>query len=210
MSARPSQRIVLAAAAIAGCSVLPKAPPQAYYDLQYEAEPVQCASSYPSPVEVWDFSAAAPYDRTDMVVTSGREVSPSRGHQWVDRPGALVASKLLRDLNDGRLFPLAVSPRDPQGAPLELTGDVYRFAWEKEGGSARARLEADVILRTTGERAQVLLHRRYDVRSEPVISTDDASVFARAMSGVAARFSVLLRHDLCAASSPAAAGSARP
>ncbi len=190
----------LVIALAAGCSsILPKAPPQEYYDLGYDAEPVQCAGSYAAPVEVWEFTAAAPYDRPDMIVTQGGEVSLSHGHQWVDRPGVLVAGKLIRDLNEGRLFPLAVSPRDPEGGALELTGNLYRFAWEKDGGSARARLEVDVVLRKTGDRTQMLLHKRYDLQSGPVTSPDDASRFARAMSGVVARFSSVLRHDLCAA-----------
>ncbi len=191
---------VVVAVALAGCSsILPKAPAKMYYDLEYDPRPVDCAHSYAAPVEVWSFPAAGPYDRSDMVVTDGREVSFARGHQWVDRPGELVAQRLRRDLGAGRLFPLAVSPRDPEGASLQLTGDLYRFALEKDGGSARARLEADVVLRATGHGARVLMHERYDVRSDPVTRADDASVFARAMSGVMARFSTLVRRDLCAA-----------
>jgi ABC-type uncharacterized transport system auxiliary subunit len=197
-------------AVLAGCSILPKAPPQAYYDLKYDAEPVRCAASYSSPVEVWEFTAVAPYDRSDMVVTDGREVSVSPGHHWVDRSGALVAGKLLRDLNGGHLFPLAVSARDPQGAPLALTGNVYKFAWEKDGASARASFEADVILRSGATPAEILLHKRYAVRSEPISATDDASAFARAMSGAVGRFSALLRRDLCDALSSTARRGDRP
>jgi ABC-type uncharacterized transport system auxiliary subunit len=205
---RPVHRLALIAT-VMGCSIVPKAPPRAYYDLKYDAEGVQCARSYPSPVEVWEFSAEAPYDRSAMVVTEGREVSFSQGHQWVDRSGALVAGKLLRDLNAGKLFPIAVSPRDPQGAPLELTGDVYRFAWEKDGSAARASFEADVILRRTGEGAEVLLHKRYDLRSEGTAPADDAAAFAREMSVVVGRFSALLRHDLCDALSGTPSGGDR-
>ncbi len=200
MRRHPAAWIVVAAAF--GCSFsLPKAPAQSYYDVKYEAGPVQCPRSFGSPVEVWEFSAAAPYDRSDMVVTQGREVSFSHGHQWVDRPGVLVAARLMRDLNAGAVFPAAVSPRGPESAPLQLTGELYRFAWEKAGGSARAVFEADVILRRTGDPGEVLLHKRYDVSSEPVPSADDASTFARVMSGVVARFSDLLRHDLCSVAS---------
>jgi ABC-type uncharacterized transport system auxiliary subunit len=180
--------------AVAGCSIVPKAPPQAYYDLEYETEQVPCDRSYSSPVEVWEFTAAAPYDRPDMVVTQGREVMPSPGHHWVDRAGALVASKLIRDFNSGNLFPLAVSPRAAHGSPLELTGNVYQFAWVKEGNSARARFEVDVVLRKPGE---ILLHKRYDLKSDPMSASDDAALFARAMSGVVRRFSTSLRRDLC-------------
>ncbi len=191
---------LLLAASLGGCaSIFPKAASKSYYDLKYAPEGVRCAESYPSPVEVWSFGAAAPYDRTDMVVVDGRQVSFSNDHQWVDRPGALVADALMRDLGGGDLFPLVVSPRDPAGAPLQLTGTLYRFAWDKEGGSARARLEADVVLRSTGDGARILLHRRYDVDSPPQASTDDASAFARAMSGAVARLSDLVRRDLCAA-----------
>lgn len=199
MKIRPAT-LIFVVAAVAGCSsILPKAPPEAFYDLMYDPQPVDCGAAYGDSVEVWNFTAAGPYDRTDMVVTSGREVSFSHGHQWVDRPGALVAQKLIRDLSGGRLFAVAVSPRDPEGAPLQLTGNLYRFAWVKDGGSAHASFEADVVLRRTAAPAQVVLHNRYDLDSEPVSATDDASAFARTMSGVVARFSALLRRDLCAA-----------
>jgi ABC-type uncharacterized transport system auxiliary subunit len=186
--------------ALAGCSsILPQAPAETFYDLKYDPEPLGCGRSYPSPVEVWNFAATAPYDRTDMVVTEGGEVAFSPGHQWVDRPGVLVAQKLLRDLGDGKLFPLAVSPRDPEGAPLALNGTLYKFAWEKSGGSARAALEADVTLRRTAGAGQIVLHKRYQIASEPQTATADASVFARAMSEVVARFSQSVRRDLCTA-----------
>ncbi len=192
--------VLLLSAGVAGCaSILPKAPAKAYFDVQYGTERVACSRSDPSPVEVWSFTAAAPYDRTDMVVVDGREVSFAGDHQWVDRPGVLVAQALMRDLGGDRLVPLVVSPRDPAGAPLELTGTLYRFGWEKEGRSARATLEADVVLRSTGGGARILLQRRYDVDSAPEAATDDASAFARAMSGVVARLSVLVRRDLCTA-----------
>jgi ABC-type uncharacterized transport system auxiliary subunit len=194
MSPRAFSAGVVAAAA--ACSVLPKAPPPVDFDLSYQTAAVACAASYPSGVEVWDFTAAAPFDRTNMVVTQGREVRPSPAHRWVDRPGPMVAATLRRDLAAGHLFPLVVSPRDPQPAPLQLTGDVYRFAWERDGGSARASFEADLVLQ---EKGRVLLHKRYDLSSDPVPSADDSSAFARAMSAVIGRFSVELRQDLCAA-----------
>jgi hypothetical protein len=117
----------------------------------------------------------------------------------VDRPGVLVAQRLTRDLGSGLLFPLAVSPRDSQGEPLELTGTLYRFAWQREGASARAIVQAEVVLRRTGRHPEVLLRQRYDASSEPQATTDDAATFANAMSGVAARLSLLIRQDLCAA-----------
>ncbi len=190
----------LSAIAFTGCaSILPKAPPQTFYDVAYDPEPVDCARSYPSSVEVWNFAAVAPYDQPEMVVTDGREVSFSRQHQWVDRPGVLVAQRLTRDLGSGRLFPLAVSARDPEGAPLELTGTVYRFAWQREGGSARATVQVEVVLRRTGSHPEVVLHQRYDASSDPETAADDAAAFARAMSVVVARLSTQVRHDLCAA-----------
>ncbi len=191
---------LVAWAGLAGCaSILPRAPTTTYYDVRYEPERVDCPLSYPSPVEVWNLTSADPYDRTDMVVVQGREVALSRDHQWVDRPGVLVAQALRRDLGGDRLFPLVVSPKDPEGARLELTGTLYRFAWEREGRSARASLEVDVVLRTAGDGARILLHRRYDLSSTREAATDDAAAFARAMSGVVARLSLLVRRDLCAA-----------
>lgn len=185
---------------IAGCSsILPKAPPQSFYDLRYDREPERCARPATSGIEVWEFTADAPYDGPDMVVTAGREVARSEGHQWVGRPGEMVAAALMRDLNQGGPFTVALSPRDPEGAPFELTGNLSRFAWAKDGAQAHAELEADVVLRRTGDGARVLLHKRYAVRSQPYATTDEAKVFARAMSEVMARFSSLVRQDLCSA-----------
>ncbi len=199
---------ILSFAGLLGCSILPKAPPHTFYDLEYQSAPVQCARTYSSPLEMWEFSAAPPYDRAEMVVTQGREVSVSQEHVWVDRSGALVSARLLKDLNAGHLFPLAVPARDAQGAALQLTGYLYRFAWEREGGSARASLQAEVVLRSTEDPARILLHKRYEVTSDPVASVDDAAAFARAMSGVVSRFSFLLRQDLCqVAPEPPAVGS---
>lgn len=201
----------LAAIVVTGCaSILPKAPPQTFYDVEYHPEPLDCAEAYPAPVEVWNFTAVAPYDRPEMVVTDGGEVSFSRGHQWVDRPGVLVAQRLTRDLGADRLFPLAVSPRDPEGAPLELSGTLYRFDWQREGKSARAVVQADVVLRRTRGHPEVLLHRRYEASSEPQEAADDAAAFARAMSGVVARLSTRVRRDLCATAVAAARAGSGP
>lgn len=191
---------LVAWAGLAGCaSILPKAPSTTHYDLEYTPERVDCPRSWPAPVSVWGFGAAAPYDRNDMVVVDGRKVSFSEDHQWVARPGELVAQALMHDLAGGGLFPLVVSARDPGGAPLQLSGTVYRFAWEKQGGSARAALTVDVVLRRAGEGVQPLLHRRYELSSPPQAATDDASAFARAMSAVVGQLSTRVRRDLCAA-----------
>jgi ABC-type uncharacterized transport system auxiliary subunit len=184
------------AAALAACSVLPKSPDKESFDLRYRTEPVACRESFSSPLELPDFVAEAPFDRTEMVVTQGREVRPSRGHLWVDRPGAMVAATLRRDLDATNLFPSVLSPRDAQVSSLELSGHVYRFAWDRNGQSAHAVFEADVEFQRND---RLLLHKRYDLSSDPVAATDDAAAFARAMSSVVGRFSVALRQDLCAA-----------
>ena len=106
---------------------------------------------------------------------------------------------LRRDLDGSRLFPSVLSPRDAQVSSLELTGHLYRFAWERDGGSARAVLEVDVELQQTKDAPRMLLHKRYDLSSDPVAATDDAAAFARAMSTVIGRFSAALRQDLCSA-----------
>jgi ABC-type uncharacterized transport system auxiliary subunit len=199
MSVRKAAFIAVASV-ISGCSaMLPRAPAQTYYDLRYDATSVACGGAFAAPVEVWNFTAAGPYDRTDMVVSDGRRLSFSRSHEWVARPGVLVAESLRHDLNAAHLFPLAVSPRDARAGALELTGNLYRFVWEREGGSAQAHLEADVVLRTADDPPRLLLRNRYDFFSEPVAATDDSAQFARAMSGAVAKLSIVVRRDLCAA-----------
>jgi hypothetical protein len=107
-----------------------------------------------------------------------------------------VAESLQHDLTSSRLFPQVVSANDPAAAPLELSGRVFVFAWERAGTVSRAALQVEVSLVDTEEPRQVVFRREYDLRSQP-LTENSSSAFARAMSGLMRDFSARLQQDLC-------------
>ncbi len=175
----------------------PQRPAPVYYQLQYDAAPVSCPQPAGRPLRVWEFAEASPFDRAAMVVTDGDLVSPSSGFQWVSRPGVLVAQSLIRDLGLGQTFPAVVGPGSPVDAPLELTGRIFQFAWNKAGGSARAVLALEVSLVRARPDSEVLFRHMYRLASPPSGAAADSGAFASAMSGLMAEFSARLQTDLC-------------
>lgn len=185
---------------LAGCSSLltTEAPAPVYYEPQYDVSPVSCAASFRGVLRVWEFSAASPFGRPEMVVVKpDGEVLFSGTYQWVSSPGVLVAEQLTRDLSAGGLFPLVVTGDSPLSASLSLTGRVDRFAWEKDGEASRAVLKVETSLVESGAGRRILFHHIYEMKSPP-FSGSDSAVFARAMGGLMGRFSERFRKDLCA------------
>ncbi|MEJ2723331.1 MAG: ABC-type transport auxiliary lipoprotein family protein [Deltaproteobacteria bacterium] len=184
----------------AGCSSLltSSTPPQNYYQIEYDPSKVACAKSFGRAVKVWDFSTSSPYNRPEMVVfEADRRVLYSSAHQWVARPGTLVAESLLRDLDLGSLFPQAVGADSPVVAPLELSGRVLVFGWEKRGPQFKAVFQVEVTLTDTEDGGKLLFRRDYRFESKP-FNENSASQFAQAMSGLIKDFSTNFRLDLCA------------
>jgi len=184
---------------VAGCSslLLPKSPPPVYYRLEYKSVGVKCAKSFTGGLRVWDFITSSPFDQSDMVVIDhGQQVSFSGSFQWITSPGTMVAESLLRDLNEGSLFPQVVSGDSPIEVPLTLTGHVFTFAWMRQGSKARAMLQVEVSLSATGPTNRLIFRRIYELMSVP-FTEDTAAAFARAMSGIVSRFSQQLQRDLC-------------
>jgi ABC-type uncharacterized transport system auxiliary subunit len=203
MMTRKLGLVLTATVFLTACSslLLSTTAPPVYYQLQYAPEEVECARGFDQGVRVWDFSTAHPFDRTDMVVVKGRgEVLYSSSYQWVANPGTMVAQDLLRDLTLGALFPQVVSGESPLTVPLELTGRVFVFGWEKSGPQARAVLQVEVSLTDTTAQ-KVLFRRTYTLESQP-FKEDTSSEFARAMDGLAGEFSGRLRRDLCSGPNP--------
>jgi ABC-type uncharacterized transport system auxiliary subunit len=191
----------LVALLAAGCGgkLFPKSNPPVYYQLDYQPAPVHCRQAFQKGLRVWRFTDASTYQRTEMVVIQPQgQVAFSSAFQWVARPGALVADDLQRDLAKSRLFPQVVSGNDPVTVPLELTGRVFVFAWERNGASSRAALQVEVSLIDTDEPRHVVFRRQYDLKSQP-LGEDSSAAFARGMSELMGQFSERFRQDLCRA-----------
>jgi ABC-type uncharacterized transport system auxiliary subunit len=184
---------------LTGCSslLLPKSPPPVYFRLEYKSVGVECAKSFTRGLRVWDFITSSPFDQSDMVVIDhGQQVSFSGSFQWITSPGTMVAESLLRDLNEGSLFPQVVSGDSPIDVPLALTGHVFTFAWMRQGSTARAMLQVEVSLSSTGATSRLIFRRTYELKSAP-FTEDTAATFARAMSGIVSQFSQQLQRNLC-------------
>jgi ABC-type uncharacterized transport system auxiliary subunit len=184
---------------VTGCSslLLPTSPPPVYYRLEYKSVKVECAKSFTGGLRIWDFITSSPFDQSDMVVINhGQQVSFSGSFQWITSPGTMVAESLLRDLNEGSLFPQVVSGDSPIDVPLALTGHVFTFAWVRQGSTARAMLQVEVSLSSTGAENRLIFRRTYELKSAP-FAEDTADAFARAMSGIVSQFSQQLQRDLC-------------
>lgn len=193
--------ILLLPVVLLGCVSfsLPKAAAPVYYQLDYQHAPVHCSRSFQKGVRVWKFSSSSPYGRTEMAVLNpDGNVEFSQAFQWVAGPGTLVSESLLKDLTLSSLFPQVVSANDPTNVPLELSGHVFVFAWERTGSVSRAALQVEVSLIDSDAPRQVIFRRSYDLTSGPFVGNTSAA-FATAMSGLVQEFSRKFQQDLCAA-----------
>jgi ABC-type uncharacterized transport system auxiliary subunit len=180
---------------------LPSAAPPVYYQLDYQPLAVHCSHHFNQGVRVWEFATSSPYGRTQMVVLNPEgQTLFSRAFQWVASPGTLVAESLLRDLSLSRLFPQVVGANDLTNVPLELSGHVFVFAWERRGMTSWAVLRLEVSLIDTEAPRRVIFHREYALRSRPFFS-DTSATFAQAMSELMQEFSEKFQRDLCTAPS---------
>jgi ABC-type uncharacterized transport system auxiliary subunit len=183
----------------AGCSSLlvSSSAPPVYYQLEYAPAETDCAREFHEGVRVWEFTTSSPFNRPQMVVIEKEgEVLYSSAYQWVANPGTMVAQCLLRDLNRGALFAQAVSPDSPVSVPLELTGHIFVFAWDKNESEVRAELQVQVTLVRSAKPGKILFRQNYSLKSEPFVK-NTAADFAQAMSRLVDDFSKRLRRDLC-------------
>lgn len=194
---------------LTGCAggLIEQKPAPVQYELRYRAPPVQVTGRFDRRVRVAMFSAAAPYDRTDMVVLrSGRRVESSSQYQWIAPPGRIVADKLARDLDASGLFSGVVGSTSPIAAPLLLSGRLTEFAWQRHDGEACAVLGVRVSLAEGGK--EVLFDKAYHLESKAV-SGGGSESFAAAMSGLVCRFSRRLARDLSNVAAKVARASTR-
>ncbi len=189
----------LAAWGFQGCSSLlfKSTPAPVFFQLDYRPVAVDCPKSFPRGVKVRELGASSPYDQRGMVVIEkGQRVSHSGSYQWVSSPGKLIADSLLRDLNAGNLFPQVTGPNSAATTPLELTGHVFGFAWEKADAEYRANLHLELSLIDTSAERKVILRKNYQLTSTPYTSNTPDN-FARAMASVMSQVSKELQEDLC-------------
>lgn len=173
--------------------------PPEYYGLDYAYEASPCSrNDSEDGLRVWSFTASAPYNRAQMVITNpSQKVSYSSQHQWVAPPGDMIADILLRDISLSHMFSKTVSAGDPYTAQDEMSGHVFRFGWEDFGSKGRAVIELEVSLWKEKPKRAVLLRKHYQFESE-FIAELNPETFARAMSGLVQRVSRQLRQDICA------------
>jgi uncharacterized lipoprotein YmbA len=179
-------------------------PSALYYELDYPPPAAACPHGFYQAVRIRELSVFSPFDRREMVVEEGdRQVRISGGYQWVERPGRMVAERLVRDLSRGGLFPWVGDADNAPPQPLELVGRIEEFGWNRRQNAPRAVLQAEFNLIDPLAHA-LLLQRRYRLESPPS-PVDDAAAFAGAMSRLVRELSKRLQQDLCEA-----AGAGRP
>jgi ABC-type uncharacterized transport system auxiliary subunit len=178
-------------------SLVTSSNPPKYYELDYPYQPVDCVRNFDEALRIWPLSAAAPYDRDEMVILDpSRQVRFSSQYKWVALPGTMIADMLLRDMTRNELFPKVVSPGAPFNAPIQLGGNLFEFAWEEDAASARAVLDLEMSLWSEVPRRSVLFRRHYHFESPPA-SKGSSEQLAGAMSELVDQFSRQLRQDLC-------------
>jgi ABC-type uncharacterized transport system auxiliary subunit len=191
----------LALLLLPGCASLlfPSVAPPVYYQLDYHPAPGHCQKAFEQALRVWKFTASSPYGRTEMVIVKpDGQVQFSSAFQWVASPGTLVADSLQRDLTLSSLFPRVVSANDPTNVPLELTGHIFVYAWERGNSTSCASLQVEVSLINAAAPRQVIFRREYVLKGRP-LAQDTSAAFAQAMSGLVEEFSQKFQSDLCAA-----------
>jgi ABC-type uncharacterized transport system auxiliary subunit len=192
--------LILAYLSLTGCSslIFPSSSPPVYYQLDTGPTTVHCPKPFHESIRLWKFGAASPYDRREMIVVrNGREVSISRDFQWVAAPSAMLGDILYRDLSMGGLFTQVVTANDPVNVPLDMTGRILVFAWEREGDTSRAVLQFQVSVTGKVAGSGALFHKNYLLKSEPVRGEGSSQDFTRAMSKLVGEASMRLRSDLC-------------
>jgi len=89
-------------------------------------------------------------------------------------------------------------------APLEMTGRVFTFSWQKDESEYRARLDLEVSVIHSSERKLIL--RKHFKLSSSSYHENSPDHFAKAMASVMARFSKELQEDLCRKATGSAEG----
>lgn len=183
----------------AGCmGTLTTATPPVYFELSYASPAAApCSRSSYGSLKVWPFSAAAPYDREEMIILEpSRKVRFSAHFRWITTPGTMIADKLTRDLTAGPSFSQAVASAGSMDADIQVSGHIHAFAWEDRGEEGqRALLDVQVSSWREKPKRQVLLEKHYRLAGDRSSSASPEQ-FAEAMSSLVAELSRQLQEDL--------------
>ncbi|MEJ5299657.1 MAG: hypothetical protein WHS38_01560 [Thermodesulforhabdaceae bacterium] len=194
---------ILCALIIWGCggSIIPKAPPIEYHQLNYSYHgitPLSCSAIQDKVLKVWSFHAASPFDSTEMVVESGNfQVSVSRSHQWIDRPGTLLAEWIRKDIDRDGMFSGAYETIETSGKMIgmELSGVVERWSWVNTEKGYYAVMEVTITVWQKQPKASILFKKHYEMKSQPV-STNNPEAFAQKITELTEQLSKTFRKEL--------------
>jgi len=197
-----SSLIILAAVMTWGCagSIIPKSPPMYYHQLNYSYHNVapHCSTFQNKIIKVWEFHAISPFDSTEMVVESNNtQVLVSKSHQWIDRPGVLLAEWLRKDIDRDGMFSGAYETIEAGGnlIGMELSGVVERWSWVKTEKGYIASMEVTLTVWQRQPTASILFKKHYKLESQPS-SINDPEAFAKAMTELVAKLSHRFRKEL--------------
>jgi len=168
-----------------------------YYQIDYPFQPSGCSQPFPGAVRIWPFSASAPFDGDQMIMTSpSLQVRSSSHYKWVNPAGNMIADNLMRDLSLGMVFDDAAPVGNPMPAAYEISGRIYRFALEANDSSPHALLDLEIGLWQEKPARTVLFRKHFHYRSPP-LSAAGPKEFAAAMASLVSQLSTDLRNDLC-------------
>jgi ABC-type uncharacterized transport system auxiliary subunit len=144
--------LVLAAVALAGCSLARRTPEMRYYTLAVPGVP----PALPGPLRVGRFTADAPYATPRLAYrTSPYRIEYYVFHRWAADPGWIVASAAREYLEPA-------APAADRGS-WELTGTVRRLEEVDAPAGSEAALALDLRLERDG---RLVLARSY-AETEP-------------------------------------------
>jgi ABC-type uncharacterized transport system auxiliary subunit len=170
----------LAVLALAGCSVLPKAPVEVRYTLAPvagESASVGVAVDASRTIRVDRTTVPVAYRGSQLVLLKGGEQTFYAGKAWEAPLPDLLDAALVRDL--GTALPGWVVAGETAGvkSAYELQTDVRTFATVQEGSETAVVMEADVRLLDPASRA-VLKRLPYRFKQPLAKLTTEATVAA--------------------------------
>lgn len=186
---------------LAGCAgaLLPKSPPMQYHQLDYAYKKVDvpCRALSNRIIKVWPFHATSPFDSSEMVVEDGKlNVMLSRTHQWIDKPGALIAEWIRKDIDRDGVFAGAFETIEvSREVGMELSGVVEKWSLVKSADSYSAKMAVTITVWQKQPRPEIIFKKHFALEEPVHGSTRDPEAFAQAMSKLASRISEDLRKE---------------
>lgn len=153
--------LLLLAALLPACSVLPKAEPITTYLLP-NAAPLQ-AKVQPSPLTLTLARplASQALDSTRIaVVPEGNQISTYKGARWADNAPALLRAQLLDELRSRALFKSVNSDEQHLASDWQLLSNLLDFQSDYQDGTVRVLIRFDAQLIDASSR-KVLASRRF-------------------------------------------------